>query len=298
MADDPITENPCPDPLEDFGRDVDKYETKTCGTYRVTHEAEALLREGLSWEEKKYLLAGTVREASENGQELLITAENIDAIIASANPPKTPIEAIDRVLLFLLTFSDDPSRYVSLEHEDFTITFSRNFKEFNYYIEKAHELGYTEISENIRNCRLSLIGWQRVFEIHSKKRESKKVFVAMWFDDTMTPVWNQGFKPALESMGFIPVRVDLIEHNDKIDDRIIAEIKQSGLLVADFTGNRGGVYFEAGFALGLGLPVIWCCRNDFIDTVHFDTRQYAHVVWSDPEDLRERLSLRIQATLL
>ncbi len=33
-------------------------------------------------------------------------------------------------------------------------------------------------------------------------------------------------------------------------------------MIADFTGHRGGVYFEAGFAHGLGIPVIWTCRED------------------------------------
>lgn len=42
------------------------------------------------------------------------------------------------------------------------------------------------------------------------------------------------------------------EHSNKIDDEIIGEIRRSAFIVADFTGHRGGVYFEAGFAMGLG----------------------------------------------
>lgn len=59
-------------------------------------------------------------------------------------------------------------------------------------------------------------------------------------------------------------------HTDRIDDKILAEIRRSGLLVADFTGHRQGVYFEAGFALGLDVPVIWCCREDEIEKAHFE----------------------------
>ncbi len=65
--------------------------------------------------------------------------------------------------------------------------------------------------------------------------------------------------------------------------------------VAHFTGNRGGVYFEAGFALGLGIPVIWTCHKDRISDLHFDTRQYNHIDWKDVIDLRERLYNRIMA---
>ena len=93
------------------------------------------------------------------------------------------------------------------------------------------------------------------------------------------------------------MRVDGIEHNEKIDDLIIAEIKRSGLVVADFTEHRPNVYFEAGFARGLGLPVIWTCHEDHISAAHFDTRQFNHIVWKDPDDLQERLRLRILATI-
>jgi nucleoside 2-deoxyribosyltransferase len=92
------------------------------------------------------------------------------------------------------------------------------------------------------------------------------------------------------------MRIDLEEHNDKIDDRIISEIRRSGLVVADFTGQRGGVYFESGFAMGLGIPVIRTCRKDNVDTLHFDTRQYSHVLWESPEELKEKLTNRIRAT--
>lgn len=87
----------------------------------------------------------------------------------------------------------------------------------------------------------------------------------------------------------------------KIDDEIIAEIRRSRFLVADFThekaGARGGVYFEAGFAFGLGIPVIYTCREDAIDKIHFDTRQYHHTAWKDSADLRDKLEKRILAVI-
>ena len=72
-------------------------------------------------------------------------------------------------------------------------------------------------------------------------------------------------------------------------------------MVADFTqgktGARGGVYYEAGFAHGLGIPVIFTCRNESLDKVHFDTRQYNHIVWTDPAKLRTDLRNRIAAVI-
>jgi nucleoside 2-deoxyribosyltransferase len=78
---------------------------------------------------------------------------------------------------------------------------------------------------------------------------------------------------------------------------ILGEIRRAQLVIADVTLQRQGVYFEAGFALALGRIVIWACRQDEIARVHFDTRQYSHVVWSDAADLRAKLEARIRATV-
>ena len=84
---------------------------------------------------------------------------------------------------------------------------------------------------------------------------------------------------------------------DKIDDAIIAEIRRSRFVVADFTGLRGGVYYEAGFAEGLGIPVFYSCHADDIDKLHFDTRQIYHVRWNNPKELYQGLYDRIRAKL-
>ena len=59
--------------------------------------------------------------------------------------------------------------------------------------------------------------------------------------------------------------------------------------MADVTEQRRGVYFEAGYAIGIGLPVKWCIRKDDLTIVHFDTRQYNHVVWESIQELKEKL---------
>jgi len=105
----------------------------------------------------------------------------------------------------------------------------------------------------------------------------------------MDPVWETGIKPAIEKAGYRPLRVDKEPHLDRIDAKIISAIRDSRFLIADVTGQNAGVYFEAGFALGLNRPVIWCVTEDDLKAVHFDTRQYNHIVWKTPEDLQEQL---------
>lgn len=149
--------------------------------------------------------------------------------------------------------------------------------------------------------RLTLAGWERLDALNAKVTATNQAFVAMWFNDTMTPAYVEGIEKAIVDCGYKPFRIDRKEHINRIDDEIIAEIRRSRFLIADFTSEpekpRGGVYFEAGFAFGLGIPVIWTCRDTLINDIHFDTRQFNHIFWSDPEDLRTRLRNRIGAVI-
>lgn len=156
---------------------------------------------------------------------------------------------------------------------------------------------------------LTSAGFERLEKEEIGGANSNQAFVAMWFGSEMDAAYFQGIAPAIEEAGFRPFRIDHKEHNNKIDDEIIAEIRRSRFMVADFTCGtfdvggsiradaRGGVYYEAGFAQGLGMPLIWTVREDCINLVHFDTRQFAHIVWSNPVDLKEKIMNRIKATL-
>lgn len=133
-----------------------------------------------------------------------------------------------------------------------------------------------------------------------------QAFVAMWFDASMEAAYDQGISPGLSDAGYRAFRVDRQEHANKIDDEIIAGIRRSRFLVADFTCGltengqamaRGGVYYEAGFAQGLQMPVIWCVRDDQVSQVHFDTRQFNHIVWNNAGDLRTKLGRRVTAVI-
>lgn len=122
-------------------------------------------------------------------------------------------------------------------------------------------------------------------------------FCAMWFSEEVKPLWIQVIEPAIRLAGYEAIRIDSKQHNGKIDDEIMASIRASRFVVADFTGNRGGVYYEAGFAHGLGLPVIFMCREG--DELHFDVRQYNCIFWKPDElvEAQERVKNRILATL-
>lgn len=172
-------------------------------------------------------------------------------------------------------------------------------------------LAQNHIKEGSSSASLTLTidGWSLLEKLNKSTVVVSQAFVAMWFGPEVSNAYVDGIAPAVRDSGYTPMRIDQKEHANRIDDEIIAEIRRSRFVVADFTCGtvddggkpiaipRGGVYYEAGFAQGLGIPVIWMCRQDHINHVHFDTRQFNHITWTDATDLRVKLKNRIGAVL-
>lgn len=138
-------------------------------------------------------------------------------------------------------------------------------------------------------------------EPRTDEGDLSRIFVAMWFDSTMDAAYSNGIRKAIEEAGFTAIRIDQQHYNWRIDDEILSQLRRSYAVVADFThgdaGARGSVYFEAGYALALNKPVILMCREDQIEDLPFNTRQYNHIGWKDPADLYRLLRVRIINTL-
>lgn len=244
-------------------------------------------------------VSAAVRTLSEVGQVVEWRPGIIEELRQSVRLPSTPTERFVVLLDLVLRRAGNLHSQAKLYPQtDFPILNVEDGSGLLFYLQAAQENGWLRPPATTnQGYSLTLNGWNWLEESKKQLPDTSKAFVAMWFDASLDEAWKDGFRPALKDAGYDPVRVDLQEHNGKICDRIIAEIRKSGLLVADFTGQRGGVYFEAGFAQGLGIPVIWTCRKDHVDKLHFDTRQYSHVVWEDAGELREKLFRRIEATV-
>lgn len=154
-----------------------------------------------------------------------------------------------------------------------------------------------EDADGGKGLRITPTGWRQIESLDAPAADSQTAFVAMWFHDLTSRLWSEAIRPGVYAAGYEPLRIDQVEHVNRIDDEILAGIRRSKFIVADFTGNRGGVYFEAGFGLGMGRRVVWCVRHDRLKKVHFDNRQYNFLSW-DPKSLpafRDRLQFRIEA---
>jgi len=219
--------------------------------------------------------------------------------------PREPLEFFDRALVNLGKLTGHPVGHITISPDLPSVCFTRQRHELNRMLRQMGAEGWispndpTDLSPSV--YIVTPEGWRRIEKLRSPGRDSRQAFVAMWFDPTRRVYFEEGFLPAIEADGKTKaLRIDRKEHNQKIDDEIVAEIRRSRYLVADATGKNVGVYFEAGFAYGLGLPVIWCIDKKEMDEdgLHFDTRQYNHIVYADAADLKAKLSNRIRATIV
>lgn len=174
---------------------------------------------------------------------------------------------------------------------DSPLAWASSDEEFRFHLKSLYRKGYLEIFEESEPplIVISASGWEYLDKHRSDIQERTQAFVAMSFNPQLKSVWKNSIKPAIEKAGYTALRVDMKPHNEKIDAKIMTEIKNSRFIVSGFTQNKHGVYFEAGYALGLGIPVIWCVKKEELENLHFDTRQYGHIDWENEEELMQKL---------
>ena len=302
----PITEH---SPTVNITQNNEEYEVnsqKTGGKYCISHQTYKKLKEN--------------SEFSKNLFRAKLTTWLIDQRRQGKESPKITVEVLEQVQqkkrLSIQERIDNLLKYIREESE-------KNEKnEFPQYILKAYsecvnddewytmfdELrkyaeidGTQRMGEHPLTIILNAEGSERLESLEITNKDSRQAFVAMWFNESMDEAYYKAIRPAIEEMGYKPMRIDEEEHNNKIDDEIMAEIKRSKFLIADFShdkkGIRGSVYYEAGFAHGLDIPVIFTCREKDKKKLHFDTRQFNHIIWKNAEDLKKRLKDRIGATI-
>lgn len=307
----PIWGTPAAGPLgdTDYGRRLTYQSPRAGGRFTLTAISGQWL-ERLSGRERASL-STWIAERNKAGLEAEITLEFLNNILIILRNLSVS-ERSDNLLRFLSQQSSTLGYEIDLTESD-TRPHLRFQAEMVSECQSSDELdfllaGLREtylVASRSGSFRYDLVitlrGHARLQELEQVNAESSQAFVAMWFDPSMNATYVDAIEPGISDAGYRPLRIDNKEHNNKIDDEIIAEIRRSRFVVCDFTSEpdkpRGGVYFEAGFAKGLGIEVIWTCRKDLINHVHFDTRQFSHIVWETPVDLRRQLALRIRATI-
>jgi len=274
-------------------RDASRISCQLCGTYEISGTARATLR-GEHADLVPYLSAYTRQSWEFEGRAVQLVSNWPP--LAEVHQHTSVHQRAEKLLRAIEKRTRQPGEFISVNTElDYPLIDAVNAEPLYYFLKHWEDLGCIE-RKHSNVARLTVKGWDRLDPGSAGAGIPGRVFIAMSFDASLDEVYEHGIKAAVEGdCQMTPIRVDKVHYTEKICDRILAEIRRSQFMVADFTDHKAGVYFEAGFALGLGRLVIWTCREDAIKDAHFDTRQYPHLVWKDAADFREKLAERIQA---
>ncbi len=296
---------------------VKDYRCKYCGPYLIDHDFIGRIP-GIDKKENKFKIACILNERRLKGQSGVALSDKTDKENKICNYPqisagelldefpKKASEFLNRTLLNLSRLAERPFEVIKLNmaiEGNRLQLFTPDSQECYAFLRELAEEGFIRFNQVEGGPQWDVFFLTTKFHeiVENLRKEevgNKRAFVAMWFDESMNDYYEDGIKKAIEDAGYIPVRIDLQDFNEKICDEIIAEIKRCKFLVSDFSGQRGGVYFEAGFAKGLGRPTIFTVKKDDVKKLHFDTRQYNHIVYTSPEDLHKKLYNRICATIV
>lgn len=275
-----------------------------CNNYKITREAFNDLPHDLQrkYKDQKHLISGYLFEMNDAGlSPEVITTSNVEYFFNNSKVPHNITGKLDKLLLHLFRRMNFFHQFVKTKLDIPAIGYAKNSEELRNMFHALKELNYinaSPISDSHEiDVLITLEGINKVEILQNKGIDSTQVFVALWFDDEIKNVFHNYIAEAIKETGYDPLIIDMVEHNEDICDNIIAEIRKSKFLIADFTGDRGGVYFEAGFAYGLGMPVVWTCKKDWFEKVHFDVEHYNFIIWENGEELKEKLKNRIMATI-
>ena len=153
------------------------------------------------------------------------------------------------------------------------------------------------------NTNLTLNGWERYEAEKRGQFNGNYGFIAMQFGDPeLDPFVKDVVKPAVkEGIGY-----DLVDMNDVgragvIDNIMRTQIRDAAFVIVDLTHDNSGSYWEAGYAEGLGKPVLYICKKAKFDEdgTHFDTNHCTTIFWSrdDDEGFKQELIASLRRSL-
>lgn len=292
----------------EWGRGVVHFNCPRCGQFRCAEEAYQF-REYLPTlaDVDRFRLSGVIREQFEKAsidrsiERPLILPKNISTFLENAPKSFDIATKVRKLLTAIQRRTKHAGEWIDCPKDrSHPLAYAANQDEFAYLCGYAYKQSWLDIDGLSRDDSLQLrlmpLGWE---QLQLRPRiESAQGFVAMWFDPSMTEAFEGGLRAAIEAdCGYRCRRIDTKEYNGDVVDELMAEIRESRFAVCDLTGHRNGVYFEAGFAMGLDIPTIWTCRDNDAGGTHFDAEHFNQIRWKDPADLREKLANRIRATI-
>jgi len=284
-------------------------ECTKCGKYFIDVPLSVTFREFLKSDPDASAKVGhALRKMQRSNRIGRVYSSNVEKILK--NPLPSPKEQVDLLLRCIAEESSGPGESVSLTPvtHGFKIG-AKSERGFRLILKESAEMGLLNVafqeshaSLGNGNATLTVKGWERYDSLNRGISSYGKGFMAMKFGDrVLDDLVETVFKQAAKKAGFDLLRLDDYKRAGLIDDKLRVEIQSADFVVADLTHDNLGAYWEAGYAEGLGKPVIYTCEKGKFDSnkSHFDTNHHLTVLWEDNnrEAAGEDLKATIRATL-
>ena len=134
---------------------------------------------------------------------------------------------------------------------------------------------------------LTLKGWERYDARKRGRFAGRYGFVAMKFNEPdLDSLIHETVKPAVqEKLNYDLVDMRYVPRAGVIDNLMRTQLRDAAFVLADLTHDNYGAYWEAGYAEGLGKPVIYLCEKAKFEKqkTHFDTNHCTTVLWSSDD---------------
>ena len=270
-----------------------------CGKFNITGTLQAMLigRMEEANEEWRWILSHWIRKRQGKSQPIVIGVDDFKKIPEEMALPSL-LEQADNLIFYLgrtLKTHSSTHRTNSLKltaligakapsDVDYVASYLQDegylfFKKLT--IDDMTERNATFTNDSDKEFGLKVKGWFKFEEMKKSSSNSKFAFMAMEYNDELFEIARNIFRPAVLQTGFdLRILRDYLKPG-LVDNQMIVEIKKSRFLLADLTHRNNGAYWEAGYAEGLGKPVIYLCeKNEFEKhPTHFDTNHHTTIVW-------------------
>ena len=300
-------------------RDTYGFECDGCGRFEISRTAF------VSWFEpdrrrltamQRSALSHALRSAGRPAALSILTTVWMEAFARDAHLPTPATQAANLVARIGDRVAEDGGGYFIDDVTDAPLVGAFDRAMFNGLLQELLERGIVKAlgPGTVPNPRdagvisgslysLALEGWER-YEAEKRGRFSGRYgFIAMKFGDpVLDPFVEDVVKPAVhDNVGYSLHDMRKVGRAGVIDNIMRTEIRDAAFLLVDLTHDNSGAYWEAGYAEGLGKPVIYLCERSKFDTAktHFDTNHCTTVVWSTgtPERFVELLVATLRRSL-
>lgn len=300
--------------LKDFrdhpdGRDAKFFSCLMCGDFILSGTSIATLPDILKQnKDASAKISHAIRTMQQANRGAELYTNTVGEILK--RPLPTPREQADLFIRWLAEHIEGPGETLWVEPSTHSAIIGAKSPEgFALVVRHLFDVGLVtgNLSEAMgapgrAHVTLSFEGWDHYEQLRGGGPSYRKAFMAMKFGDSLlNQIVEKVFRPCVKQTGFELARLDDVPRAGLIDDRLRVEIQASDFIIADLTHDNLGAYWEAGYAEGLGKPVIYTCEKEKFETekTHFDTNHHLTIIWNkdSPRSAGENLKATIRATL-